>query len=1056
MAADVSRVRFDPRHDYAGVLLQQGRVLLDADWNELVAVLDRRIRAGIADLDSAGPGTGIAGVAVVPRTTPDAFRVSMTGGALRIGRGRMYVDGLLAENHGGGADELDPVLAESRGSADTAYTAQPYRPTPDPLPTTGSHLAYLDVWEREVTALEAPDLIDPGIGVDTTARTQTVWQVKLHALTGGAVTCATPDADIAGWSALTAPSGARLTVDEVPVTAIDDPCELPPSGGYRGVENQTYRVEVHTGGAPGAATFKWSRDNGSVTSAVLEVLTAGTSVRPATLGRDRVLGFADQDWVEITDDHRELDGQPGVVRQIEVHEEDGTLSFATALPADLVMTPAEAAARHLRLRRWDQKGRIRSGAGGDLDDLDAPGATGLITVPGSAGTSVVLEHGVVVSFSSTGADFRVGDHWVFAARTADTSVEKLVAAPPRGTHHHYARLGVVTAPDTETDCRTLWPPACDCDEGGGCGDCSVCVTPESHASGAMTIQAAVDQVVADGGGTVCLAPGGYPLDESGVVVDHASSVRIRGQGLRTVLFSRAEGIRVSTSAFVVVENLSVVSSGDQPCVTLRGTAVVTVQGVTALVLGTRDLPVPAVRLAGVSLRTALRDNVLIGQAGIAGGQPEVDAGLLTADLTVRDNLLLCRDVGVDLSGEVGHLLGNSVVANTVIRADRCGIRLLGSVPPGHGCTVSDNDLLVGGTGVTVSGSGLTVDDNEVTGTPTSIELRSDGVLVAPSTFGSLRGPTRITGNQLQDLGGRGVAVLTPVSSLEVGHNSVERTLHGIVMGERARAVSVAVASNTVTDVGSREVDGGDGVLGIQVVGADRATVESNTVHGVGTAREARGVSIAVQVLGCTESRVAGNSVDRVGFPESGGNDLGIAVRGRLLRTQVSGNAVRRQPVDVDEDGPSAFQGLLIGAERDPREIGVVSAKDYLIGTGPVMFAIGTHAAYALAPRPATVTVDTNIVSGSGEVPTAVVGVFGEVVATGNQLHARERASAAALHLLATAGTVGQNRFRGGKPSADLDVDPERLAVLGNLSSNGIAVFGSPLDPRWDPLNLQGV
>ena len=584
----------------------------------------------------------------------------------------------------------------------------------------------------------------------------------------------------------------------------------------------------------------------------------------------------------------------------------------------------------------------------------------------------------------------------------------------------------------------------------------MCVTPESHASGAMTIQAAVDQVVADGGGTVCLAPGGYPLDESGVVVDRASSVRIRGQGLRTVLFTRAEGIQVTTSAFVTVENLTVVSSGERPCLTLQATAVVTVQAVTALVLGTRDAAVPAVRLAGVSLRTTLRDNVLIGQAGVAGGQPEAKTALLTADLSVRDNLLLCRDVGVDLSGAVGHLLGNSVAANTVLRADRCGIRLLGSVPPGHGCTVSDNDLLVGGTGVAVSGSGFTVDDNEVTGTPDSLKARGDGVLVAPSTFGSLRGPTRITGNQLQDLGGRGVGVLTPVTSLEIGHNTVERTLHGIVMEERARASSVTVASNTVTDVGSREVDREDGVLGIQVVGADRAMVETNTVHGVGAAREARGESIAVQVLGCVESRVAGNSVDRVGFLESGGRDLGIAVRGRLLRTQVSGNAVRRQPVDVDEDNPSGFQGLLIGAERDPREPGVVGAKSYVVGSGPASFVIGPHAAYAVAPRPATVTVDTNIVSGSGEVPTAVVGVFGEVVVTGNQLHARTETSAAALHLLAIAGTVGQNRLRGGKPSADLDVDPERLAVLGNLSSTGIAVFGGSLDPRWDPLNLQGV
>src|SRR6201995_5274360 len=110
MGADLSRVRFDPRRDHAGVVLQQGRLLLDADFNELVAILERRIRASVADLDSNGPTAGIAGVAVVPRTTPDGFKVTLSGGALSIGRGRMYVDGLLAENHGGKPVVFEPML----------------------------------------------------------------------------------------------------------------------------------------------------------------------------------------------------------------------------------------------------------------------------------------------------------------------------------------------------------------------------------------------------------------------------------------------------------------------------------------------------------------------------------------------------------------------------------------------------------------------------------------------------------------------------------------------------------------------------------------------------------------------------------------------------------------------------------------------------------------------------------------------------------------------------------------------------------------------------------
>ena len=115
MGADVSRVRFDPLRDFAGVVLQQGRLLLDADFNEFVALLDRRLRAETCDLTSFGPDPDHAGVAWVPRQTPDGFRVTASGGKLTIGRGRMYVDGLLAENHGVGADGLRPAALRAHG-----------------------------------------------------------------------------------------------------------------------------------------------------------------------------------------------------------------------------------------------------------------------------------------------------------------------------------------------------------------------------------------------------------------------------------------------------------------------------------------------------------------------------------------------------------------------------------------------------------------------------------------------------------------------------------------------------------------------------------------------------------------------------------------------------------------------------------------------------------------------------------------------------------------------------------------------------------------------------
>jgi hypothetical protein len=42
------------------------------------------------------------------------------------------------------------------------------------------------------------------------------------------------------------------------------------AGGYRGAENRLYRIEIHAPGTAGAATFRWSRDNGAPAPAANE------------------------------------------------------------------------------------------------------------------------------------------------------------------------------------------------------------------------------------------------------------------------------------------------------------------------------------------------------------------------------------------------------------------------------------------------------------------------------------------------------------------------------------------------------------------------------------------------------------------------------------------------------------------------------------------------------------------------------------------------------------------------------------------------------------------
>jgi Family of unknown function (DUF6519)/Abnormal spindle-like microcephaly-assoc'd, ASPM-SPD-2-Hydin len=537
MSFDNSRFPFNPWNDYLGVVMQQGRVQLDSDWNEWQAEFARRIQAGSLD---------IIGRSGVPSTTPFAFQISQpskdSSGAwhVTIGVGRIYVDGLLAQNHGStGLVQWDSALAEWVGAPQTPtdYTSQPYLPEPVALPTppTGPTLilVYLDVWQRDVSYIEDPNLVDQAVGIDTTGRRQTVWQVKFLDVSNvaGGVTPATPDSAISSWESVILPSPSLLTNGVVP-SASSGPCALSPATGYTGLENQLYRVEIHQAGIaasgattpvteplpagpPPTATFKWSRENASVATAVTLIASATNSLGATasqltvqSLGRDQVLGFNPGDWIEVIDDYLELNGEPG-----ELHQIDSINASALTITLDTVVSatnfPINSSGqpdptRHTRILRWDQDGSVYESDGATVwVNLDASGTTGDIPVP-PVGTPLILENGITVAFDlgSSGnwnatttytpgqvvlgpdqnyytsiaannlgnapptapafwtiAQFRTGDYWTFAARTADSLVEPLIEAPPSGIHHHYCRLGIVsfTGTPATTDCRQVFP-----------------------------------------------------------------------------------------------------------------------------------------------------------------------------------------------------------------------------------------------------------------------------------------------------------------------------------------------------------------------------------------------------------------------------------------------------------------------------------------------------------------------------------------------------------------------------------------------------------------------
>jgi hypothetical protein len=452
MKGDLSRATYRPSNHYSGVRLQQGRVLLDAEWNEQADI-------GIhVDRTTTGDVVGPAGA---PKHAPSElahFKVSLApnGADLRVAPGRIYVDGILCEN-----DEASGTL----------FTRQADLPGAA-LPTAGGPYAvFLDVWERHLTTVDQhgddfPSLREPALnGPDTATRTRVVWQVKLAPLRSKSC------------DAFTKPpaSTGRLRAQEIKASDSGNDCLVPAGGGYRRRENQLYRVEIHDL-AQGTASFKWSRDNGSVVSKVKAIDANALTIVVEDPGRDETLGFAGARWVELTDEERVLRGTPGVLAQ--VRTVTGT-SVTILNPGNLSL----AVGTNPTLRRWDGRGTV------------------------AASTPTELEDGIQVEFD--GGTFASGDYWLIPARTLTGKVEwprngggtpAPVFEGRHGPAHHYCLLAVVDFAGgvfaDPLDCRDLFPPL----TAIAASDVSYDPARCTNLAGASTVQQAIDILCRGAGG----------------------------------------------------------------------------------------------------------------------------------------------------------------------------------------------------------------------------------------------------------------------------------------------------------------------------------------------------------------------------------------------------------------------------------------------------------------------------------------------------------------------------------------------------------------------------
>jgi len=525
---DFTRDTFCPAKHFSRVLMQQGRVQLDADWNEQVAILLRYQRLLAADLIGPHGGPDEFGFAIgevipgeedfeiapghyyvdgvlcelestpVVISVPDAanrtvYLATLVRDGIQLSEGQYVtlengnnrqvtsIAKMLPES--GGlvvADNLSPAITKPGTTLrrQATYLTQPNYPAPAIPDNAAKYLVYLDVWERHIVANQDQSISEVALGgVDTASRSKVIWQARISNKPPG--NKLDDDAWLAYVAANLQPANRGLLKARVrPEPASMDPCVIAPASRYRGPENQLYRVEIQTGGeawdgkmnqagqpegAASAATFKWSRENGSVTFPVL-TLTKGINTTTATLahlGRDPHLSLAEGDWVEIVDDDYAL-SEPGrvdpapLLRVTAVDRVNLQVVLEKSPPGSVGSDPK----KHPMLRRWDHK-QGESGQGG----LTLKDGSALVESRSDGNPWLNLEDGIQIQFQPRpAATCRAGDYWLIPARVATGDIEWpslrnaqgepatdpatgqpiVEALPPHGVEHHYAPLGLIT------------------------------------------------------------------------------------------------------------------------------------------------------------------------------------------------------------------------------------------------------------------------------------------------------------------------------------------------------------------------------------------------------------------------------------------------------------------------------------------------------------------------------------------------------------------------------------------------------------------------------------
>lgn len=575
MKGDFSKWRSGHECNIDGVLHQQGRVLLDSDWNEQTRITNNwQDKAGLDII-----GSNVAAVPVAARNSfkvinarrmieDDPDRVELT-----LKPGMIWVDGIMAcltdrrfgpigeadSDDAGNSEEVpDPCVSLDK-FPDVDRKATYLEPPIQDISRGGPigrgirdisrsvpigrgirDAVVLEIWRETINGFQVPDqLIEPALGgVDTTERIITAVNFRLLRLK--------PEDNCENireklqddcWKK------GRLTVTLEPPQETSEPCPRAAGGGYTGFEHNLYRIEIARVNDNSNVWFKWSQFNGTPTGrgdfnkknspTELTITANDQAIRTCGL-TDYYMEIVEYDqgrWRVIYGADVSLDGN--VLKIATVHYSE------TSYPSGNVF-----------FRLWNG---IRQ-----ISDFSR---------------AKELRDGINLKFPSRpSANYRPGDYWTFSVRAGQIANQEILInnMPPEGIEYHRVPLAILNWGNSDKgsidvkidDCRRVFHPLTQLQV---C--CSYRVGDGVHSYGDFdSIEEALTRLP-DSGGEICLLPG---IHEAEVLLENKSNITIRGCRQYSKVIPRESGrdepiFHIENSTGIVIENMEIA--------TFSGTAV---------------------------------------------------------------------------------------------------------------------------------------------------------------------------------------------------------------------------------------------------------------------------------------------------------------------------------------------------------------------------------------------------------------------------------------------------------------------------------------------------